>query len=115
VYGLPHILTARKQFREKGMTEEYAKSRREYVAQIRNSFDTDTEDVRSFRGERGASSFSFGKIRFLAAMVCLVFFLVNKYSGLHFFHVSETEIIDIITDNHYYTNLQDYVKMLKKS
>jgi hypothetical protein len=96
------------------MTEGYAERRREYVEQIRHSFDTDTEDALSFERERNASSFLFGKIRFLAAMACLVFFLVNKYGGLDIFHISDGKIIEIITDNHYYTKLQEYVMMLRE-
>ncbi len=97
------------------MTDGYAERRREYVAQIRSSFDNGAEDVISNETEeRTASAFSFGKFRFFAAMVCLVFFLVNWYTGGTIFGVSVTEIIDIVTDNHYYTNLQDYVMMIEE-
>ena len=94
------------------MTDGYAERRREYVAQIRSSFDNGAEDVISNETEeRTASAFSFGKLRFFAAMVFLVFFLVNWYTGGTIFGVSVTEIIDIVTDTHHYTNLQDYVMM----
>lgn len=97
------------------MTDGYAERRREYVAQIRSSFDNGAEDVISNETEeRTASAFSFGKLRFFAAMVFLVFFLVNRYMGGTIFGVSVTEIIDIVTDNHYYTNLQDYVMMIEE-
>ncbi len=97
------------------MTDGYAERRREYVAQIRSSFDNGAEDVISNETEeRTAFAFSFGKFRFFAAMVCLVFFLVNWYTGGTIFGVSVTEIIDIVTDNHYYTNLQDYVMMIEE-
>lgn len=93
----------------------YAERRREYVAQIRSSFDNGAEDVISNEiEERTASAFSFGKLRFWTAMACLAFFLVSWYTGETFFGVSVTEIIDIVTDNHYYTNLQDYVMMLEE-
>lgn len=97
------------------MTDEYAARRREYVAQIRSSFDNGAEDVISNETEeRTASAFSFGKLRFGAAMVFLFFFLVNWYTDGTIFNFSVTEIIDIVTDNHYYTNLQDYVMMLEE-
>ena len=71
------------------MTDEYAARRREYVAQIRSSFDNGAEDVISNETEeRTASAFSFGKLRFGAAMVFLFFFsgkLVYGRDNFRFF------------------------------
>lgn len=93
------------------MTDGYVDRRRQYVAQIRNSFDSPEQKELPYEEpkEVGESSFSFQKLQFLAAAGILILFLFMKLNGLEFYGYQAQEIIEIISDNHYYTNLQDYV------
>lgn len=93
------------------MTDGYVDRRRQYVAQIRNSFDSPKPKELPYEEpkEGGESSFSFQKLQFLTAAGILILFLFMKLNGIEFYGYQAQEIIDIISDNHYYTNLQDYV------
>lgn len=90
------------------MTEGYAERRREYVAQIRNSFDTQEKDERPYgTDDTEAVSFSFTKLQFLAAGCILVFFLFLKFTGTAFYGYYANDIIDLVSDNHYYKELKE--------
>lgn len=95
--------------------EDYAMRRKEYVQQIRASFDhpeqgdayppVNTEEIPL------DSSLLWFKIRLMIALIifCVIFFC--KYNSYPFLGIEVSEIIDMISDNQYYTFLQNYVKM----
>lgn len=99
--------------------ENYAIRRREYVQQIRASFDQPTEEnynnydyIRTeFEEEPIDTTFFSLKIRLTIAIIlfCIIFFC--KYNSYPIFGMEIAEIIDMIRDNQYYTFLQTYVKM----
>lgn len=94
--------------------EDYALRRKEYVQQIRASFDQSNDALEPGLVEIPTTEYSafFGlKIRSMIAILLFLAFLFCKYNSYPIFGYTTTEIIDIITDNQYYTFLQDYVKM----
>ena len=98
--------------------EDYAIRRREYVQQVRASFDQPAEERYIYystgteAGDEPIDTTFIGlKIRLTIAIVlfCVIFFC--KYNSYPIFGMEVAEIIDIISDNQYYTFLQNYVKM----
>ena len=99
--------------------EDYAIRRREYVQQVRASFDQSAEEGYNFAQIRTEDdeapvdiTFIGLKIRLTIAIIlfCIIFFC--KYNSYPIFGLEVAEIIDMISDNQYYTFLQNYVKML---
>lgn len=92
--------------------EDYAMRRREYVQEIRASFDQPSEDEYGYNEmlNDGAeeSSFLGFKIRLAIAMILFFIVLFCKYNAYPIFGFEVTEIIDMIRDNQYYTFLQNY-------
>ncbi|MBQ8279429.1 MAG: hypothetical protein IJZ23_06275 [Roseburia sp.] len=96
--------------------EDYAIRRREYVQQVRASFNQPTEDgyvyAQNNAGEEPIDTTFLGlKIRLTIAVIlfCVIFFC--QYNSYPIFELEVAEIIDMIRDNQYYTFLQTYVKM----
>jgi len=98
--------------------EDYAIRRHEYVQQVRASFDQPTEEGYNYTKRRTENdeepvdtTFLGLKIRLTIAVVlfCVIFFC--KYNSYPIFGMEVAEIIDMISDNQYYTFLQTYVKM----
>ena len=98
--------------------DDYAIRRREYVQQVRASFDQPTEEeynytqIRTETDEESVDTTFLGlKIRLTIAIIlfCVTFFC--KYNSYPIFGMEVAEIIDMISDNQYYTFLQTYVKM----
>lgn len=99
--------------------EDYAIRRREYVQQVRASFEQPTEarynnyayTRNEAEDEHAETTFSGLKIRLTIAIIlfCTIFFC--KYNSYTIFGMEVTEIIDMIRNNQYYTFLQTYVKM----
>ena len=99
--------------------EDYAIRRREYVQQIRASFDQPTEEQyysytytrTENENEPIDTTFLSLKIRLIIAVIlfCSIFFC--KYNSYSIFGMEVSEIINMISDNQYYTFLQSYVKM----
>ena len=98
--------------------EDYAIRRREYVQQVRASFEQPTKEEYSYalpRTEDEAdpidTTFIGLKIRLTIAIIlfCVIFFC--KYNSYSLFGMEIAEIIDMISDNQYYTFLQTYVRM----
>lgn len=96
--------------------EDYAIRRREYVQQVRASFDQ-LEENRYMIQEKEIEDESINipflgfKIRLFIAIVLFFSFLFCKYNAYSFFGMEVSEIIDMISDNQYYTFLEKYVKM----
>ena len=98
--------------------EDYAIRRREYVQQVRASFDQPAEERYNYTStgteaeeEPIDTTFLGLKIRLTVAIIifCVIFFC--KYNSYQIFGLEVAEIIDMISDNQYYTFLQTYVKM----
>ena len=51
----------------------------------------------------------FLKIRIVLAVLLMLAFLLLKYNAYEFHGYQAKDVIDIISDNQYYTILQDYV------
>ena len=94
--------------------DDYVVRRRQYVADIRRSFDTNDfkmEDTVSEYEKENSSSILFLKLRFFLALCIFAAFLLCKFTGAAFYEYDTKEVIDIIADNQYYTKLQNYVKI----
>ena len=96
--------------------EDYAMRRREYVQQVRASFDQLEENRYMFQekeieAESTNIPFLGFKIRLFIAVILLCSFLFCYYNSQPFFGLEVSEIVDMIRDNQYYTFWQTYVKM----
>jgi len=82
------------------MTDEYVERRRAYVNEIRRSFDrSEVENGTAEEESQPLVPWVFLKIPFL----------LLKYNAYEFHGYQAKDVIDIISDNQYYTILQDYV------
>lgn len=98
------------------MTDGYAERRREYVAQIRNSFETEEKrDISYDTKDVPETSFSFSKLSFLAAFCIFGLFLYLKFTGAEIYGYHAEDITEIISDNHYYTKLQEYTGIYQET
>ena len=92
------------------MTDEYVERRRAYVNEIRRSFDRSEVENDTVEEETQTSvPWIFLKIRMVLAVLLMIGFLVLKYNAYEFHGYQAKDVIDIISDNQYYTILQDYV------
>lgn len=90
--------------------DDYVMKRREYIAEIRRSFDTKERIMEDTVSESdNSSSILFFKLRFFLALCIFAAFILCKYTGYTFYTYDAKEVVDIITDNQYYTKLQNYV------
>lgn len=90
--------------------DDYVMKRREYIAEIRRSFDTNDRIMEDTVSEGdNSSSILFFKVRFFLALCIFAAFMLCKYTGYTFYEYDTKEVVDIITDNQYYTKLQNYV------
>lgn len=94
--------------------------RREYIKQIRASFDQPSEEGYVFQEGNTEDEpinipFLGFKIRLFIAVVLFCSFLFCKYTSYPLFGMEVTEIIDMISDNQYYTFLEncDILKRVK--
>lgn len=93
------------------MTEDYAIRRKEYVNGIRRSFDEPQKIIEGQQEKDVSSSFLMLKIRIIVALCIFFAFLFCHIGKYDFYGYQTKELIDIISDNHYYTILQDYVNI----
>ncbi len=92
------------------MTDEYVERRRAYVNEIRRSFDRSEVENDTVEEETQTSvPWIFLKIRMVLVVLLMIGFLVLKYNAYEFHGYQAKDVIDIISDNQYYTILQDYV------
>lgn len=93
------------------MTDGYAERRREYVANVRKSFEEEPQYAgrRQEEERQTGEFFSFFKIRLFLAVCLLGAFLYCRYTGTKIFHYSAEQIVELVSDNHYYTKLKNYV------
>lgn len=96
--------------------DDYVMRRREYVQQIRASFDSPVPNEHYYgqmntEEESVDSTFFSFKIRLLAAILLFCVFFFCQYYSRPILGMDAAEIIDMIKDNQYYTFLQTYVKI----
>ena len=92
------------------MTDEYVERRRAYVNEIRRSFDRpEVENGTAEEESQPLVPWIFLKIRIVLAVLLMLAFLLLKYNAYEFHGCQAKDVIDIISDNQYYTILQDYV------
>lgn len=92
------------------MTDEYVERRRAYVNEIRRSFDRpEVENGTAEEESQPLVPWIFLKIRIVLAVLLMIAFLLLKYNAYEFHGCQAKDVIDIISDNQYYTILQDYV------
>lgn len=92
------------------MTDEYVERRRAYVNEIRRSFDRpEVENGTAEEESQPLVPWIFLKIRIVLAVLLMLAFLLLKYNAYEFHGYQAKDVIDIISDNQYYTILQDYV------
>ena len=92
--------------------EDYAMRRREYIKQVRASFDQPTEDGYVFQDKEMEDEpinipFLGFKIRLFISVILFCSFLFCKYTSYSFFGMEVSEIIDMLSDNQYYTFLEN--------
>ena len=94
------------------MTDDYVARRKEYVNEIRRSFNHPEEESLSDEAETHSSSeWVFMKIRMVIAIALMIAFFILKYNDYDIYGYRAKDILDIISNNQYYTILQDYVMM----
>ena len=92
------------------MTDEYVERRRAYVNEIRRSFDRpEVENGIAEEESQPLVPWIFLKIRIVLAVLLMLAFLLLKYNAYELHGYQAKDVIDIISDNQYYTILQDYV------
>ncbi len=93
------------------MTDGYAERRREYVASIRSSFDTGENDGIRDEDSYGADGvdapFSFFRLELLAAVMIFGVFLYLQFTGEKLYGYQAKDIIEMVSDNHYYLALEE--------
>lgn len=98
------------------MTDGYAERRRQYVDEIRNSFETDTSMPKEeWNGGLSSSYGIFFKIRLILALAVFAVFLYCNYMDIKIGDYSTEKIIEMVSDNHYYTKLQNYVMIQEQN
>lgn len=93
------------------MTDGYVERRRQYVADIRKSFYEEGDSKVESRQEENLQTMGavFVKIRFFLALFAFAAFLYCQYTGTEILGYKTSKIVEMVTDNHYYTNLKNYV------
>ena len=86
------------------MTDEYVERRRAYVNEIRRSFDRpEVENGTAEEESQPLVPWIFLKIRIVLAVLLMLAFLLLKYNAYEFHGYQAKDVIDIISDNQYYT------------
>lgn len=103
--------------------EDYADARRNYISEIRKSFEEDFNesgkyegrysraDFRSNTTESNGTYFETAKIRLFLAMFLFIGFLYCWYSDTRIFGYSAESVIEMMEDNRFYTAISDYVEI----
>ncbi len=96
------------------MDMDYANRRRAYVQEVRNSF---REENRLSKPEEqsGDSFFTFFKLRLFVAVALFAVFFGCLSTGTEIAGYSAKEVMTLVCDNHYYTNLKNYVMIQEQS
>lgn len=98
------------------MTDGYVERRREYVASVRKSFEEAPGNIEVTREETSERDFfSFFKFRLFLAGCFFGAFLYCHYTDTKIFDYSTKQMMELISDNHYYTNLKNYVMIQERN
>lgn len=92
---------------ERGMAMvDYAEQRRQYVSQIRDSFDQ--REAEAAEPEPGTASWGM-RLRFVVALALFLLFFYWYDADIVIQGCTAEKVMDLIEDNRYDTILQDYV------
>ena len=80
-------------------TESYAERKRRYVSEIRKSFDEPAEEDAA---EEMPQQLSLSRLQLAAAVALFACFLLLWSNGGTIFGYQAEEIMELISDNHYY-------------
>lgn len=97
------------------MDMEHVERRRNYVQDIRKSFDTPKSgNPREKRAEtaEGANRYSFIKVRLLIALFIFAAFVLCDQTNTLFYSHTTTDIIKKIETNYDYSSIENYVMTL---
>ncbi len=95
------------------MTDGYVERRREYVASIRSSFENGESGdgaVQPSETDPEGLPVSFFRLELAAAVVVLGMFLYLLFSGNEIYGYYAKDIMEMVSDNHYYVQLQEYAE-----
>ena len=93
------------------MVEDYAFRRREYVAEIRKSFDEDTNELGDSGNteEETGSPILFLKLRFFLSICIFIAFLFCKLNDYDFYQWTPSEVMDMISENEFFTDFLEHI------
>lgn len=105
------------------MTQDYARNRKNYVEQIRKSFDDPSVSQKIYElydkgnGTEGTATGngSFFKMRLFISVLLFFVYLFMNQTGSTIYGVSCTKLYETVTENYDYTNLKKYVMILTDS
>lgn len=89
------------------MSEADMVRRREYIREVRKSFDEPEQEETEEHGM--PSGWLSLKIRLVLALCLMSGFLIARQNAYEILGYQAKDLVDIISDNYYYTILQDYV------
>lgn len=97
------------------MTDGYAERRKEYVANVRKSFEEEPQYAgrRQEEEPQRGEGFLFFKVRLFLAVCLFGAVLYCRYTDTKIFQYSPEQIVELVSDNHYYTKLKNYVMIQK--
>lgn len=84
---------------------DYAEQRRQYVSQVRSSFEQGETEA---AGETPKWEILGMRLRFVTAIVLFFLFFYWQSSGMTILGYTAEKLIDMVADNRYDTFLQDY-------
>lgn len=105
--------------------EDYATARKNYISEIRKSFDKDFNESEKYGGrysradfmqntaESNGTYFETAKIRLFLAILLFIGFLYCWYSDTKILGYSAESMIEMMEDNRFYTAICDYVEIEK--
>lgn len=96
------------------MDMDYANRRRAYVQEVRDSFREENR-LAEQREQAGDGFFTFFKLRLLVAVMLFAAFFGCLSTGTEIAGYSAEEVMALVCDNHYYTNLKNYVMIQEQS
>lgn len=99
--------------------EEYTNYRRQYIDEAKRACHAGKHVEIQQKQETGQTEFSFGKLRFLLAMLLLTGFLYCRYTDVRIFAHTTDDIIKLTEEQqfpqmeHWMNQITDYLRHLK--
>lgn len=82
---------------------DYAQARKQYVEEVRSSFQHAEQDEYEMEPEAGAVS--FWKVRLLIAVCIFAAFVLCDQTGSRFYHYTTDEIVEMLTEDKFQPQL----------